>query len=87
MMPYQVMEINYFLAWHVACCTTGDISNSDEIHPSIMHKKDMLHSIESAGFAVIEDFISRRTLDKFMHEVYRRFDRLSYNGTKGKSEG
>ena len=63
------------------------ISQTLTIHRSIIHKKDMLHSIESAGFAVIEDFISRRTLDKFMHEVYRRFDRSSYNGTKGKSEG
>jgi len=48
-----------------------------------MHKKVLLDSIKSEGFAVIEDFVSPETLDKFMPEVYRRFDRLSYNGTKG----
>ena len=48
-----------------------------------MGKKEILDRIESEGFAVIEDFISQETLDKFMPEVYRRFDRLSYNGTKG----
>jgi ectoine hydroxylase-related dioxygenase (phytanoyl-CoA dioxygenase family) len=48
-----------------------------------MDAKDMINSINSEGFAVIEDFVSKETLDKFMPEVYRRFDRLSYNGTKG----
>ena len=48
-----------------------------------MDKKATLDYIRREGFAVIEDFVSRRTLDKFMPEVSRRFDRLSYNGTKG----
>jgi ectoine hydroxylase-related dioxygenase (phytanoyl-CoA dioxygenase family) len=48
-----------------------------------MNKKEIINRIDSEGFAVIEDFISRKTLDKFMPEVYRRFNRLSYNGTKG----
>jgi len=48
-----------------------------------MDKKETLNRIESQGFTVIEDFISQKTLDEFMPEVYRRFDRLSYNGTKG----
>ena len=48
-----------------------------------MNIKEIINRIDVEGFAVIEDFISRKTLDKFMPEVYRRFDRLSYNGTKG----
>jgi len=48
-----------------------------------MDKKAIIKSIDTEGFAVIEDFISPETLDKFMPEVYRRFDRLSHNGTKG----
>jgi len=48
-----------------------------------MNKKELINRISNDGFAVIEDFISPNTLAKFMPEVYRRFDRLSYNGTKG----
>jgi len=48
-----------------------------------MDKKAIINSIDTEGFAVMEDFISKETLDKFMPEVYRRFDRLSHNGTKG----
>jgi ectoine hydroxylase-related dioxygenase (phytanoyl-CoA dioxygenase family) len=48
-----------------------------------VNKKKIINRIDTEGFAVIEDFISPETLDKFMPEVYRRFDRLSYNGTKG----
>ena len=48
-----------------------------------MDKKAIINSIDTEGFAVIQDFISKQTLDKFMPEVHRRFDRLSYNGTKG----
>jgi ectoine hydroxylase-related dioxygenase (phytanoyl-CoA dioxygenase family) len=48
-----------------------------------VNKKETINRIDTEGFAVIEDFISQKTLDKFMPEVYRRFDRLSYNGTKG----
>jgi hypothetical protein len=46
-------------------------------------RKEIINRIDTEGFAVIENFISPETLDKFMPEVYRRFDRLSYNGTKG----
>ena len=48
-----------------------------------MNIKETINKIDVEGFAVIEDFISKKTLEKFMPEVYRRFDRLSYNGTKG----
>src|SRR4030095_10593444 len=50
---------------------------------SPMVVKDILNRIDSDGFAVVEHFIPKQTLDKFMPEVYRRFDRLSYNGSKG----
>jgi hypothetical protein len=46
-----------------------------------MDRKEIVNRIDNEGFAVIEDFISKQTLAKFMPEVYRGFDRLSYNGT------
>jgi hypothetical protein len=39
--------------------------------------------IESDGYCVVPDFVPPETLQRFMPEVYRRFDRVSFNGTIG----
>lgn len=48
-----------------------------------MNIEETINRIDVEGFVVIENFISQKTLAEFMPEVYKRFDRLSYNGTKG----
>ena len=42
-----------------------------------------LSDIETKGYTVIPNFISKERLNVFMPEVHRRFDRQSYNGTVG----
>jgi hypothetical protein len=42
-----------------------------------------IEAIENEGFFVLESFVPRRSLNAFMPEVIRRFDRVSYNGTHG----
>ncbi len=44
---------------------------------------DIISRIESEGYCVVPDFVSREALQRFMPEVYRRFDRQSFNGTIG----
>jgi ectoine hydroxylase-related dioxygenase (phytanoyl-CoA dioxygenase family) len=44
---------------------------------------EIISRIESEGYCVVSDFVSRETLQQFMPEVYRRFDRQSFNGTIG----
>jgi len=49
----------------------------------VLTTDEMLAQIESEGYCVVPDFVSRETLQQFMPEVYRRFDRQSFNGTIG----
>src|ERR1700674_592736 len=44
---------------------------------------EILPRIESEGYCVIPGLVSKETLQRFMPEVYRRFDRQSFNGTIG----
>ena len=44
---------------------------------------EIISRIESEGYCVVPDFVPRETLQRFMPEVYSRFDRQSFNGTVG----
>jgi hypothetical protein len=44
---------------------------------------EVAEQIQHQGYCLIPNFLSRNRLDSFMPEVYRRFDRLSNNGTIG----
>src|SRR4030095_8175423 len=50
---------------------------------SRMNIEETINQIDVEGVFVIENFISQKTLAEFMPEVYKRFDRLSDNGSKG----
>jgi len=41
----------------------------------ILTTSEIIARIESEGYCVVPDFVSRETLQGFMPEVYRRFDR------------
>src|SRR5438093_10623758 len=49
----------------------------------ILRADEIISRIESEGYCVVPGFVSRETLQRFMPEVYRRFDRQSFNGTIG----
>jgi len=44
---------------------------------------EIISRIESDGYCVVPRFVSHETLQQFMPEVYRRFDRQSFNGAIG----
>lgn len=44
---------------------------------------EILSRAETEGYCVVPAFMSRETLQRFMPEVYRRFERQSFNGTIG----
>ena len=43
----------------------------------------ILSGIESEGYSVVPGFVPQGTLQRFMSEVHRRFNRQSFNGTIG----
>ena len=49
----------------------------------ILTTGEIISRIGSEGYCVVPDFVSRETLQRFMPEVYRRFDRQSFNGMIG----
>jgi ectoine hydroxylase-related dioxygenase (phytanoyl-CoA dioxygenase family) len=44
---------------------------------------EILSDVESKGYCVVPGFVRTEILQLFMPEVYRRFDRQSFNGTIG----
>ena len=49
----------------------------------VLTASEIISRVESEGYCVVPSFVSRETLQRFMPEVYRRFDRQSFNGTIG----
>jgi hypothetical protein len=50
---------------------------------AFINTDEILSRIESDGYCLIPGFVAQETLQRFMPEVYKRFDRQSFNGTIG----
>jgi len=55
----------------------------NEDYVMVLATSEIISRIASDGYCVIPSFVSREILQQFMPEVYRRFDRQSFNGTIG----